>query len=393
MLATRYWAVIPAAGVGRRMGSAVPKQYLPLLGQPVLAHTLRIFLEHAQIAGVVVAISAGDEYWPQLVAQLPQSKPLLVAPGGAERSASVLNALEVLGSVAAATDWVLVHDAARPCLSAEDVQLLIHTLAQDELGGLLALPVSDTLKQADASGRVAATVERSTLWRALTPQMFRFETLRTALRQATEQGLSITDEAMALEAAGYAPRLLEGRADNLKITKPEDLALAGFYLGGAERQMRIGHGFDVHAFGVGDCITLGGVRIPHTQGLVAHSDGDVLLHALCDALLGAAALGDIGQHFPDSSAEFRNIDSRILLRRTVELVSEHGWRVGNVDLTIVAQAPRLAAHIPPMRQHLAADLRVAVERVNVKATTTERLGYLGRGEGIAAHAVALLLNR
>lgn len=154
--------------------------------------------------------------------------------------------------------------------------------------------------------------------------------------------------------------------------------------------MRIGHGFDVHAFGPGEFITLGGVRIPHTRGLIAHSDGDVLLHALCDALLGAAGLGDIGRHFPDSRAEFKGIDSRILLRRVVALLRETGLEVGNVDATIIAQAPRMAPYIPTMREHIAADLDIALDRVNVKATTTERLGYIGRGEGIAVHAVVLL---
>ncbi len=155
--------------------------------------------------------------------------------------------------------------------------------------------------------------------------------------------------------------------------------------------MRIGHGFDVHAFGPGEFITLGGVRIPHTHGLIAHSDGDVLLHALCDALLGAAGLGDIGQHFPDSSAEFKDIDSRILLRRVAALLREQGLAVGNADATIIAQAPRMAPHIPTMREHIAADLAILPNRINVKATTTERLGYIGRGEGIAVHAVALLV--
>ena len=155
--------------------------------------------------------------------------------------------------------------------------------------------------------------------------------------------------------------------------------------------MRIGHGFDVHAFGPGEFITLGGVRIPHTHGLIAHSDGDVLIHALCDALLGALALGDIGQHFPDSSAEFKDIDSRILLRRVAALLREQGLAVGNADATIIAQAPRMAPHIPTMREHIAADLAVLPNRINVKATTTERLGYIGRGEGIAVHAVALLV--
>jgi len=391
MSAIRYWAVVPAAGAGRRMGSAIPKQYLPLAGQPVIAHTLDTLLRYPPLAGVVVAISAGDEWWREVAAVRVADKPLLVVTGGAERGHSVLNGLEALWERAHPDDWVLVHDAARPCLSVADLDRLFIELADDAMGGLLAVPVHDTLKQADATGRVAATVNRSQLWRALTPQMFRLGMLRDALRDALARGLTVTDEAAAMEAAGFAPRLVEGRADNLKITRPEDLALAEFYFTrGRSRNMRIGHGFDVHALGPGEFITLGGVRIPHTQGLMAHSDGDVLLHALCDALLGAAGLGDIGQHFPDHSAEFRNIDSRILLRRVVLLLQERRLSVGNVDATIIAQTPRMAPYIPAMREQIAADLNIPLEQVNVKATTTERLGYVGRSEGIAVHAVALL---
>ena len=389
------------------MGSAIPKQYLLLAGQPVIAHTLDILLRHPRLSGVVVAISVEDEWWPEVVAARVTNKPLLVVTGGAarvtnkpllvvtggaERGHSVLNGLDALWERAQPDDWVLVHDAARPCLSVDDQDRLLTELAEDAVGGLLAVPVSDTLKQADRAGRVAATVDRSQLWRALTPQMFRLGLLREALREALARGQIVTDEAAAMEAAGFTPRLIEGRADNLKITRPEDLALAEFYLTrGRSSTMRIGHGFDVHAFGPGEWVTLGGVRIPHTHGLIAHSDGDVLLHALCDALLGAAGLGDIGQHFPDNRAEFRNIDSRILLRQVVLLLREQRLAVGNVDTTIVAQAPRMASYISAMRENIAVDLQVSPGQVNVKATTTERLGYIGRGEGIAVHAVAMLV--
>ena len=230
MSAIRYWAVVPAAGAGRRMGSAIPKQYLPLAGQPVIAHTLDTLLRYPPLAGVVVAISAGDEWWLEVAAVRVADKPLLVVTGGAERGHSVLNGLEALWERAHPDDWVLVHDAARPCLSVADLDRLFIELADDAVGGLLAVPVHDTLKQADAAGRVAATVNRSQLWRALTPQMFRLGMLRDALRDALARGLTVTDEAAAMEAAGFAPRLVEGRADNLKITRPEDLALAEFYL-------------------------------------------------------------------------------------------------------------------------------------------------------------------
>ena len=230
MSSARYWALIPAAGIGKRMGSAIPKQYLPLAGRPVIAHALTTLLDHPRVAGAVVAIGAEDAWWPTVAAGLTAATPLWVVTGGAERCHSVLNGLETLRERADSTDWVLVHDAARPCLTAKDVDRLLAELADDPVGGLLAVPVRDTLKQADATGRVAATVDRSQLWHALTPQMFRLGMLHEALRAALARGLLVTDEAAALEAAGLTPRLVEGRADNLKITRPEDLALAEFYL-------------------------------------------------------------------------------------------------------------------------------------------------------------------
>jgi 2-C-methyl-D-erythritol 4-phosphate cytidylyltransferase len=226
----RHWALVPAAGVGKRMGSVIPKQYLPLAGRSVIAHALATLLDHPRIDGGGVAIGAEDEWWPRVAVEFTAAKPLLVVTGGVERCHSVLNGLEALRERASPTDWVLVHDAARPCLTAEDLERLLAELADDPVGGLLAVPVRDTLKQADDVGRVAATVDRSRLWHALTPQMFRLGMLHAALRAALARGLLVTDEAAAMEAAGFAPRLVEGRADNLKITRPEDLALAEFYL-------------------------------------------------------------------------------------------------------------------------------------------------------------------
>ncbi|MCK7582512.1 MAG: 2-C-methyl-D-erythritol 4-phosphate cytidylyltransferase [Chromatiales bacterium] len=229
MNSARYWAMVPAAGTGKRMGSVVPKQYLPLLGRPVIAHTLATLLQHPRIEGVVVAVDAKDEWWPAVATSLDTAKPLLSVSGGTERCHSVLSGLETLRERALSSDWVLVHDAARPCLALEDLDRLLTDLADDPVGGLLAVPVRDTLKQADSAGRVAATVDRSRLWHALTPQMFRLGMLHDALRAALARGLLVTDEAAAMEAAGFTPRLVEGRADNLKITRPEDLALAEFF--------------------------------------------------------------------------------------------------------------------------------------------------------------------
>ncbi|MGH8260958.1 MAG: 2-C-methyl-D-erythritol 2,4-cyclodiphosphate synthase, partial [Steroidobacteraceae bacterium] len=265
------------------------------------------------------------------------------------------------------------------------------------VGGVLAAPVADTLKACEADGGIQRTVDRAGLWRALTPQMFRYGALCAALDAALASGRSPTDEAQALEWSGAHPRAVHGGAVNLKITTAEDLILAAAQLSGtsAEAAMasglgRIGSGFDVHAFGAGDFVMLGGVRVPHTHGVVAHSDGDVILHALCDALLGAGGLGDIGQHFRDDDPQWRGADSSGFVRAVLGMVRAQGLGVANADVTVLAEAPRLAKHRDAIRESVAALLEVPRERVNIKATTTERLGFLGRREGIAAQAVVLL---
>ncbi|MCP5423647.1 MAG: 2-C-methyl-D-erythritol 4-phosphate cytidylyltransferase [Gammaproteobacteria bacterium] len=227
-MSVAHWAVVPAAGIGKRMGLDIPKQYLPLGGLSVIEHTLDILLRHPRIQGVVVALGADDRWWPSL--KLDCGKPLISVVGGPERCHSVLNGLTALHDWAQPDDWVLVHDAARPCLSRADLDKLLDELADDPVGGLLALPVRDTMKRADAQGRVIATEERAGLWHALTPQMFRLATLLAALRHSLEQGLIVTDEAAAVEAMGLRPRLVQGSADNIKITRTEDLALAEFFL-------------------------------------------------------------------------------------------------------------------------------------------------------------------
>jgi 2-C-methyl-D-erythritol 4-phosphate cytidylyltransferase len=224
----RYWAVVPAAGIGQRMGTAMPKQYLPLAGLSVIARTLRILLSHRRISGVAVAINTKDQWWKHV--RLDTDKPLLSVTGGAERCYSVINCLYTLQQLAQPDDWVLVHDAVRPCLRSSDLDRLIETLATDPVGGLLAVPVRDTIKRADANQRVSGTVERSGLWHALTPQMFRLTVLHLALQRALENQRLVTDEATAIELAGLAPRLVEGHGDNIKITRAEDLVLAEFFL-------------------------------------------------------------------------------------------------------------------------------------------------------------------
>jgi len=409
----RYWLIMPAAGSGRRFGSASPKQYAPLAGRTVIEWALHPFLSDPRCAGVVVALAPEDREWAGIAARLPTAvhagpglaapPPLTAVAGGEHRSLSVRHALQALAGRAAAADWVLVHDAARPCLDGTDLDRLLGALASHALGGLLATPAADTLKRSewgstgnvDTPRPVAETVDRTALWRALTPQMFRYSKLCAALDAAHAAQRFPTDEAQALEWQGEQPLLIPGAATNLKITTAEDLILAAAILrsresGNQATQMRIGSGFDVHAFGPGDFVMLGGVRIPHSHGVIAHSDGDVLLHALCDALLGAAGLGDIGLHFKDTDPRWRGADSRRFVLEVLAMLREHGLEVANADLTLLAESPRLGPHRDAMRQGIAQLLGVPPASVNIKATTTERLGFLGRSEGIAAQAIVLL---
>jgi 2-C-methyl-D-erythritol 4-phosphate cytidylyltransferase/2-C-methyl-D-erythritol 2,4-cyclodiphosphate synthase len=390
--AGRYWAVVPAAGAGARFGGEAPKQYASVGGRTVIEAALAPFLEHPDISGIVVVLAPADERGAALVDRL---RPRLTsAVGGALRAESVRNGLEALAPRASESDWVLVHDAARPCLPRADLDRLITELGDDPVGGILAAPIGDTIKQGAASGRIERTVERYGLWRALTPQMFRFGLLRRALDSALAAGLDITDDAAAVERAGFQPRLIAGSGANIKVTRPEDLAVASAVLGaGAAPAVSIGHGYDVHAFEAGDHVMLGGVRIPHDRGVRAHSDGDVIVHALCDALLGAAGLGDIGELFPPTDPGLRGADSRGFLRQIAGDLRARGYSIGNVDVSVIAEAPRILQYKPAMRANLAADLGIAEARINIKATSMEGLGAIGRSEGFAAHAVAVLLKQ
>jgi 2-C-methyl-D-erythritol 4-phosphate cytidylyltransferase / 2-C-methyl-D-erythritol 2,4-cyclodiphosphate synthase len=385
-----YWLIMPAAGSGSRFGDRLPKQYTEIDGRALIEWALEPFARDPRCAGIVVALAPGDPYWMRVARRgWPH---LETVEGGAERSRSVRNGLAVLAGRAAAADWVLVHDAARPCLPGADLDRLLLECRDHPVGGLLAAPVTDTLKLCDPGALIERTVDRAGLWRALTPQMFRYGVLCAALDAAFAAGRSPTDEAQALEWTGARPVRVQGSATNIKITTAEDLGLAIALLAGrsAGGAMRIGSGFDVHAFGPGDFVMLGGVRIPHTHGVLAHSDGDVVLHALCDALLGAGGLGDIGQHFRDDDPRWRGVASSGFVRSVVGMLRERGLAVVNADVTLLAEAPRLSGCRDEIRAAVAGLLEVEAGCVNIKATTTERLGFLGRREGIAAQAVVLL---
>jgi 2-C-methyl-D-erythritol 4-phosphate cytidylyltransferase / 2-C-methyl-D-erythritol 2,4-cyclodiphosphate synthase len=393
----RLWAIVPAAGRGERFASStpqhLPKQYTPLLGSSVLEWSLRALLAEPRIQAILVVLAAEDEYWPQVAARLNSPK-LLTTIGGAQRQDSVMNGLEFLSSRAAADDWILVHDAARPCVSRGDIGALADALQQQsasgasQAGAVLAAPIVDTVKRESQTG--LETIDRTGLWRALTPQVFAFAPLRRALQEASRSGAAVTDEAQAMERIGISAALVSGSPFNVKVTRAEDLSVAAAILKMGDSQMRVGQGMDVHAFGAGDHVVLGGVRIAHNQGVVAHSDGDVVIHALCDALLGAMGDGDIGQHFPDTDPRYRGADSRVFLRVVAGRMKAAGLQLVNADITVLAEAPRIAAHRAAMAENLAADLEVPPAQINIKATTTERLGFIGRKEGLAAMASVLL---
>jgi len=401
LAAPRVWAIVPAAGRGERFTASAPglgaKQYAPLLGATVLEWSLRALLAEPRVHAVVVALAADDAEWPRVAAKL-QSPKLRTTIGGVNRQDTVANGLDALALEAAAADWVLVHDAARPCLNATDLGALLDAVgagaarpagAAASAGAVLAAPVVDTVKR--ELGDHVATVDRQGLWRALTPQVFAFAELRHALKEATLAGIAVTDEAQAVERLGLRPTLVQGSPFNIKVTRPEDLIVAARVLKMTEdTPMRVGQGFDVHAFGAGDHVVLGGVRIAHPKGVVAHSDGDVVIHALCDAVLGAMGDGDIGQHFPDSDPRYRGADSRVFLRVVAKRMQAAGLKLINADVTVLAEAPRIAAHRAAMAANLSADLGVPAQLINIKATTTERLGFIGRGEGLAALASVLL---
>jgi 2-C-methyl-D-erythritol 4-phosphate cytidylyltransferase/2-C-methyl-D-erythritol 2,4-cyclodiphosphate synthase len=394
LAARRVWAIVPAAGRGARFTASVPgsapKQYAPLLGATVLEWSLRALLAEPRVHAVVVAVAADDAEWASTAAKL-QSPKLRTAIGGVNRQDTVTNGLEALATQAAADDWVLVHDAARPCLNAADLSALLDAVDTEAgaAGAVLAAPIVDTVKR--ELGDHVATVDRQGLWRALTPQVFAFAQLRHALKEATLAGITVTDEAQAVERMGLRPTLVQGSPFNVKVTRGADLAAAAKILKMTqETPMRVGQGFDVHAFGEGDHVVLGGVRIAHSKAVVAHSDGDVIIHALCDAVLGAMGDGDIGQHFPDSDPRYRGADSRVFLRVVAARMQAAGLKLINADVTVLAEAPRIAAHRAAMAANLSADLGVSAQLINIKATTTERLGFIGRGEGLAALASVLL---
>jgi 2-C-methyl-D-erythritol 4-phosphate cytidylyltransferase/2-C-methyl-D-erythritol 2,4-cyclodiphosphate synthase len=376
-----------AAGRGSRFGGPLPKQYAELEGQPVLRHTISALRACIAINKICIVIAPGDEeLYRKAAGDLALSPPVT---GGASRQQSVLNGLESLA--ADAPDFVAIHDAARPFVRADDIAACLAAAGQTGIdGAILGIPLADTLKRVDGDGAIAGTVPRTGLWRAQTPQIFRFAALLAAHRAAASLGASeataLTDDAAVAERAGLKLVMVAGHEDNTKITSAHDLLRASPMEPHVET--RTASGFDVHGFAPGKAVMLGGIEIAHTHALAGHSDADVALHALTDAVLGTIGAGDIGKHFPPSDPQWRGASSDRFLKHAVELVTARGGRIVHLDLTLVCEAPKIGPHRDAMVASIARIAQVSADRVSVKATTTEGLGFTGRREGIAAQATA-----
>jgi 2-C-methyl-D-erythritol 4-phosphate cytidylyltransferase/2-C-methyl-D-erythritol 2,4-cyclodiphosphate synthase len=393
-------AVIAGGGSGTRIGGPVPKQLLRLSGKPILFHAVERILRLQEVVQVVITLPAG---YVRPVQSMIRSRRWRVTPlcirGGANRQASVLRGVErTLPDV----DMILVHDAVRPLCDLTMLERVVDA-AWRRGGAVPGLAATETIQRVSPTGRVLKSPPRSELFAIQTPQCFHARIVRSALAKAKKSGYTGTDESSVVRWAGYPVYLVEGSGDNIKITQPRDLEIAerlhAGQTGGASspRRMpesgemnRIGQGVDYHRLVRGRKLILGGVEIPHDKGLAGHSDADVLSHAVCDALLGAAALGDIGQHFPDNDPDNRDRSSLDFLQIVRDKVESEGWKIRNVDATLLAYQPKLSIYFAVMRENIARALRLPNDDVSVKATTTEGMNAEGRGEGISAQAVALL---
>jgi 2-C-methyl-D-erythritol 4-phosphate cytidylyltransferase/2-C-methyl-D-erythritol 2,4-cyclodiphosphate synthase len=379
---TKCIALVVAAGRGTRLKSERPKQYLPLGGIPLLRRTVNALLSHPEIGQLRVVYHPEDrELYAAAIHGLDLLPPV---PGGATRQESSRLGLESLAGMQ--PGYVLIHDAARPFVDRNLIDRVLVALDRDD-GAIPALAVSDTIKRG-TNGLIAETVDRRPLWRAQTPQGFHFDAILAAHRRAI--GGDLPDDAAVAEKAGLTIRLVDGSEHNFKVTTAEDMTRAELVVASQQDDIRTGQGFDVHAFGPGDHVWLCGVRVPHDHALVGHSDADVGLHALTDAILGGLGAGDIGMHFPPSDPKWSGAPSSLFLDHAASLVVAAGGRIAHVDVTLVCEQPKISPHRDAMVTRLAEILALPHSRVSVKATTTERLGFTGRGEGIAAYAIATL---
>ena len=383
----KFGAVLLAAGNSTRMGGSRSKVLEELGGRPALCRSLEV-LDRCPLIGEICLVCREQDRGDMLPLTSGLATPVRVVPGGAQRQDSVERGVEALTGP---WEYVAIHDGARPLVT-EEVLAAVCRDAMAHGAATAAVPSKDTCKLADGAGFVAATPARDRLWAVQTPQAFSLALYREALEKARAAGQSYTDDCQLIEAAGGKVKLTMGDYRNIKLTTPEDLLAARAYLGGegGKKTVRIGYGYDVHRLVEGRNLILAGVDVPFEKGLLGHSDADVIAHAVADALLGAAALGDIGHLFPDTDPRYDGADSLKLLAEVCRLLREKGFSIGNIDATLLAQRPKIAPHISRMRENLAAACGIAADQVSVKATTEERLGFTGREEGMAASAVCLL---
>ena len=382
----QFGAVIVAAGGSSRMGGKGSKVLENLGGKPVLLYSFQVLAQCPWIGELCVVCREEDQQRIETLLSGKTDKPVTVVPGGKERQDPVLAGVNALSPE---RSYLLIHDGARPFVTPETADAVCRDAVAYGVS-TAAVPAKDTCKLSDGHGFVESTPARERLMAVQTPQAFEREMYLYAARKAMGTGISYTDDCQLIEAAGGQVRLTPGDYRNIKLTTPEDRLAAQAYLEKEKHTMRIGSGYDVHKLVEGRKLILGGVEIPHEKGLLGHSDADVLAHAIADALLGAAALGDIGKLFPDTDPAYEGADSLVLLGRVRSLLEEKGFAIGNVDATVIAQRPKLAPYIPQMRENLAKACGVDVCRVSVKATTEEGLGFTGSGQGIASSAVCLL---
>jgi len=381
-------AIVLAAGSASRMGSGVNKAYMKLKGKSILRHTLDAFSKCASIAEVIVVCREGEEHLAKREAETALKIPFKVVAGGEMRQQSVKNGLL---AIAADADLVCVHDAARCLVSPELIERCVKS-AEAYGSGCAGIYVTDTLKKAD-DGYIVETVDRESLIAVQTPQAFKKDLLLKAHEQAERDGFTGTDESVLLERMSIRVRFVPVKSENIKVTTPKDLDFAGYLLSeNSKNAVRVGHGYDAHRLTEGRKLILGGVEIPFEKGLLGHSDADVLTHAVMDALLGAAGLRDIGHYFPPADDVYRDADSLVLLSRVKALVDEAGYSIVNVDCTMVLQAPKISQYTEQMRKNISHALGTGLSSVNVKATTTEGMGFTGAGEGACAYAVCSLIS-
>lgn len=377
-------AIIAAAGSGSRMKSDISKQFIMLGDIPVLAKTMLAFESATEIDEIIIVTKNADIPAVTLLREKYDiSKITHIINGGNTRQESVFN-----GVKSARGELILIHDGARPFITPDEINSVANALYTHKAAAL-GIPVTDTLKSADDDAVITGTVDRSNLYSIQTPQGFRADIIKKAHAVAAQNNISATDDCALCENLGIGIKIIEGSPTNIKITRPDDLKMSAAILGekGDVKVMRSGLGYDVHRLVENRDLILGGVKIPHELGLLGHSDADVLLHAIMDALLGAAALGDIGKHFPDTDDKWLGADSGELLGMVLKLLCEKGAKIINIDATIIAQKPKIAPHIPQMIDNISNILNIDKSCVNVKATTTEKLGFCGREEGIAAEAI------